>query len=123
MLPRASLCPRTQQQTTHSDQRTADNKQLTTDNGPLTSAIDTPTTCFETFPLPWPPGQEPVPSPDGQAGAIQYRDRQGAAFQYRDREGAAAEPDPHPNRPDRDRIEQQLLANLLRLNLERAGQK
>jgi hypothetical protein len=23
----------------------------------------TPTTCFETFPLPWPPGQEPVDDP------------------------------------------------------------
>jgi len=24
----------------------------------------TPTTCFETFPLPWPPGQEPADSPE-----------------------------------------------------------
>ncbi|WP_343409690.1 type IIL restriction-modification enzyme MmeI [Candidatus Amarolinea dominans] len=28
----------------------------------------TPTTCFETFPLPWPPGQEPVD--DGRVQAI-----------------------------------------------------
>ena len=33
------------------------------DNVPAT----TPTTCFETFPFPWPPGQEPADDPRVQA--------------------------------------------------------
>jgi hypothetical protein len=34
----------------------------------------TPTTCFETFPLPWPPGQEPEADPKLQAVADAARD-------------------------------------------------
>lgn len=48
----------------------------------------TPTTCFETFPLPWPPGEEPTvdsPSPPrGEGGG------EGSAS------GAQRGPDPHP---------------------------
>jgi len=39
----------------------------------------TPTSCFETFPLPWPPGKEPSPSPDmprpSQIGRASCRER------------------------------------------------
>ncbi|HEY7031735.1 MAG TPA: hypothetical protein VH482_10425, partial [Thermomicrobiales bacterium] len=34
----------------------------------------TPTTCFETFPLPWPPGQEPTADPRVQAIAAAAKD-------------------------------------------------
>jgi hypothetical protein len=34
----------------------------------------TPTTCFETFPLPWPPGKEPVDDPRVQAIAAAAKD-------------------------------------------------
>ena len=34
----------------------------------------TPTTCFETFPFPWPPGDEPVDDPRVQAIAVAAKD-------------------------------------------------
>jgi hypothetical protein len=34
----------------------------------------TPTTCFETFPFPWPPGKEPVDDPRVQAIAAAAKD-------------------------------------------------
>jgi type II restriction/modification system DNA methylase subunit YeeA len=49
----------------------------------------TPTTCFETFPLPWPPGKEPVDDP-------RYRAIAEAARELNEMRERALNPDPLP---------------------------
>jgi type II restriction/modification system DNA methylase subunit YeeA len=48
----------------------------------------TPTTCFETFPFPWPPGSEPVDDPRVQAIAAAAKDLDDMRCAWLDPEGA-----------------------------------
>ena len=53
----------------------------------------TPTTCFETFPFPWPPGQEPVNDPRVQTIAAAAKDLVGKRDRWLNPQGASeAEP-------------------------------
>jgi hypothetical protein len=49
----------------------------------------TPTTCFETFPFPWPPGKEPVDDPRVQAIAAAAKDLAEKRDRWLNPEGAS----------------------------------
>jgi len=49
----------------------------------------TPTTCFETFPLPWPPGEEPGGDPRVESIAEAARRLDGLRRNWLDPEGAS----------------------------------
>ena len=53
----------------------------------------TPTTCFETFPFPWPPGQEPADDP--RVEAIAQATRQLRAVARRVAQPARRRPTPN----------------------------
>ena len=110
----------------------------------------TPTTCFETFPFPWPPGNEPVDNPRVQAIAAAAKDLVEKRDRWLNSEGAnEAElkkrtlTNLYNQRPTwlnlahkkldeavldafdwpRDLSEEEILERLLALNLERASSK
>ncbi len=108
----------------------------------------TPTTCFETFPLPWPPGQESPDDPQVQAIAEAARTLNEQRERWLNPEGASETElkkrtltnlyNARPNWLDlahkrldhavfaaygwpEDITDEEILARLLALNLERAG--
>jgi len=108
----------------------------------------TPTTCFETFPFPWPPGKEPVDDPRVQAIAAAAKDLAEKRDRWLNPEGASEADlkkrtltNLYNQRPTwldlvhkkldqavldayawpHDLTDDQILGRLLALNLERAG--
>jgi hypothetical protein len=81
----------------------------------------TPTSTFETFPFPWPPGHEPADDPRVQAIAqaarelVEMRDRWLSAAPLRRWRAAYGWPG--------TLTDEEILERLLALNLERAGQQ
>ncbi len=109
----------------------------------------TPTTCFETFPFPWPPGKEPTDDSRAEAIAEAARELDHLRRNWLNPEGASeaelkkrtltnlynARPTWLQNAHERldqavyaaygwpsDISDEEILKNLLALNLERSGQ-